>query len=147
MKFNSSAYKKADSILEQVINAIKNKDKKALMKLFSKKALSETDDIENRIYYLFEFVEGIVESWEIDKWSFAQSNNYGKKVTTLRAWYKVITDRENYLFFLMTYTIDAENFDNVGLYALCVIKEDDEATQFTNWQDMMIAGIYKPNNK
>ena len=62
----------------------------------------------------------------------------------LISWYTVTTDKEKYKFFVIDYTKDTINPDNAGLYTLRVIKAEDEYTQFAPWQDMQIAGIYKP---
>lgn len=60
---------KADARTEQIISALKEKDVDALKSLFSKKALDEADDFEKDAEYLFEFVEGSIETWEVDGWS------------------------------------------------------------------------------
>lgn len=59
-------------------------------------------------------------------------------------YFTVKTDKDEYRFFLMDYSIDTINPDNEGLYTLWVIKKADEDTQFTNWTNMEIAGIFKP---
>ena len=79
-----------------------------------------------------------------DKWSSGESIEHGKKSVMLRAWYTVETDKDKYMFFIIDYTEDTINTDNAGLYTLRVIKAEDKDTQFTYWQDMKIAGIYKP---
>ncbi len=51
---SSSDEKKAEIRIKQVIEAIKKKDKDALKAMFSKHALSEADDMNGRMDYLFE---------------------------------------------------------------------------------------------
>lgn len=49
------------------------------------------------------------------------------------------------MFFIVYFTKDTINPNNEGLYSLRVIKAEDEETQFAGyWEDMVIAGIYKP---
>ena len=54
----------------------------------------------------------------------------------------------NISFIFIDYLIDAENPDNVGLYTLRVIHEEDEYTELGGkWDDIEIPGIYKPDQK
>ena len=62
----------------------------------------------------------------------------------ISSWYTVSTNQEDYLFFVLDYAKDTINPDNEGLYTLRVIKSEDEEKEFTYWQDMMLPGIYKP---
>jgi hypothetical protein len=140
----SNEDKKADARMEQVLSAIKDKDKEAMKALFSKQALDENKDFDNGINYLYSFFQGDVKSWERDAWSSGESTRNGKKSIMLRYWYTVETDNGKYMFFIIDYTEDTINPDNAGLYTLRVIKAEDKDTQFTSWQDMKIAGIYKP---
>lgn len=136
--------KKADARLEQVIEAIKNKDKDVLKSMFSKQALDETDDFDGSMDYLFDFFQGEVDSWKSNGSIVSETNNYGHKTKEVKSFYNVDTDKQEYLFFLLEYTVDTDHPDNVGLYTLRVIKAEDKETQFGYWQDMKIAGIYKP---
>ncbi len=140
----SSEDKQADARLEQVLEAIKKEDKKALKSLFSKKALEEAEDIDSRIEYLFTLIQGEVEIWERDALSSYESIGGGKRSESIQSWYTVTTDTYEYKFFLLDYSVDTINPDNAGLYTLRAIKAEDEKTQFTFWQDMAIAGIYMP---
>jgi len=135
---------KADARLEQIILAIKDNDRETLKSLFSKKALEEANDFENAVDYLFGFIEGTIESWERENWYSGGLIEKGKKNTIICSWHKFTTDKKNYLVFLTDYPTDTFDPDNVGLYALRIIREDDKKTQFTYWQDMQIAGIYMP---
>lgn len=140
----SSEDKKADARIEQILSAIKEKDKKAMKALFSKQAIDETKDFDDGIDYLLGFLQGDVKSWKRDKWSSDESIESGKKSLMLRSWYTVSTDKNKYLFFVVDFTENTINPNNAGLYTLRVIKAEDKETQFGYWQDMKIAGIYKP---
>ena len=48
-----------------------------------------------------------------------------------------------YSFFMLNYPVDDFNPDNVGLYTLRIVKEEDEDTQMFK-KDMSKAGIYVP---
>ncbi|HEX9059711.1 MAG TPA: DUF5104 domain-containing protein [Clostridia bacterium] len=140
----SSEDKKADARIEQILSAIKDKDRETIKALFSKQALDESKDFDSGIDYLLSFFQGDVKSWKRDKWSSGESIEHGKKSVMLRSWYTVETDKDKYMFFIIDYTEDTINPNNAGLYTLRVIKAEDKDTQFTYWQDMKLAGIYKP---
>ena len=59
-----SREEKVDYRFKKVIEALEKKDKEALKAVFSKQALSDAEDFDERMDYLFEFFEGTVESWE-----------------------------------------------------------------------------------
>ena len=136
--------KKANTRTEQIIEALKNEDKAALKAVFSKQALDDADDFDGSMEYLFEFFQGNIESWEQSGFTSETSRESGKKSVMLISWYNVTTDSDKYRFFVIDYSEDSFNKNNIGVYALRVIKAVDEETQFTYWQDMNIAGIYKP---
>lgn len=137
---------KADARLEQVVEAMEDKDKDALKTMFSEQASEEAEDFDGRMDYLFEFVQGNIESWKaIVSGAVDETNHYGHKVKKSRSWYTVTTDQEEYLFFLVEYTEDTDHPENVGLYMLQVIKAKDQDTQFDGGQNILCAGIYKPD--
>lgn len=137
--------KKADARLEQVLNAIKNQDKDALKELFSKKAMSEAEDFDEGAEYLFELFQGKVESWDGDGGpTVYESIEYGKITKEMISAYDVVTDKQAYIFCLIDYPQDTQNPDNAGLYALRVVKAEDEKTQLSGWQSMKVPGIYVP---
>lgn len=144
MMISDDSDKKAEARMEQILAALKNKDTDAMKALFSKKALSEADDFEGQMDYLFDFFQGSVKSWKKTGLSSDKSIENGKKSTMLRSWYTVTTNKEKYRLFVIDYSVDSINPDNAGLYTLRMIKGADEATQFTYWQDMEKAGAYMP---
>lgn len=115
--------------------------------MFSKKALSEANDFDESMDYLFGFFKGSVTSHKRNAGPLVdESIEHGNKMKESKTWYSVDTDKQKYLFFLLEYTVDTANPDNVGLYTLRVIRVENEKTQFGSWQDMKIPGIYKPGN-
>jgi hypothetical protein len=135
--------RKADKRIEQILEIIKDNDGEALKLLFSKQSLSEAKDIDGQIDYLFDFFQGDIESWERTGFSSETSKNYGKESIKLISSYTVVTDKDKYSFIIRDYTKDTIKPDNTGLYALCVIKADEEEAYYNNGQEME-AGIYKP---
>jgi len=137
---------KADIRLKQIIESIKSKDKDSLKTIFSKQALNEAEDLNGRTDYLFNFVQGNIESWEtIVHGATNESNDHGSRIKKSSSWYYVNTDKQKYLFFFWECTIDTDHPENVGIYMLQVIKAEDKVTQFDGGGQLTkCAGIYKP---
>lgn len=142
----SNDEEKADILLEEIIEAINKEDKDSLKSIFSVQALNEAEDIDGRINYLFDFVQGNIESWEtIVHGATNESIDHGSKVKSSMSWYYVDTEDQKYLLFFVEYTIDTDNPDNIGVYMLQVIKSEDKETQFEGFgPNTRCAGIYKP---
>ena len=133
--------KQADLRMEQIVSALKEKDKEVLKSLFSKRAIDETEDFDNDVVYLFELVQGDVSSWERDGKSSDGLYEHGKKSLTLRFAFNYTTDEESYRFFVIDNYIDTIDPDNQGLYMLELIKFVDQK-DLEAWQDRIRAGIY-----
>ena len=131
----------ADARMEQIISAIKAYDKEALKSLFSKKAIDEANDFEDGVDYLFELLQGDINTYERDGFSGDGLIEYGKKSLMIRFAFNVKTDEDLYKFFVIDYNTDTINSDNQGVYMLELIKFTDEK-DLKSWQDRMRAGIY-----
>ena len=135
----------AEKRLEQILETLKIKDKDTLRAMFSKRVFEGSEMIDESIDYLFAFFQGEVISWEeaggliVD-----QSFRHGNRITEMKSFYTIDTNKQKYLIFIFDYTEDTANPENVGLYTLRVIKEEDKETQWSYWQDMKIPGIYRP---
>ena len=139
--FNDDSIKAKDR-LEQLIEAVENRDKDALRAMFSEQALEEAEELDGRMYWLFDFVSGDITSWEQEGGSNNASNNRGHKWKESRYWFFVNTDTEKYVFYTVEYPEDTEHPENVGLYMLRVrvykVEERDQSIGRDEWQ----AGIY-----
>ena len=135
-----SEEKRADARMEQIISAIKENDKESLKSLFSKKALDEANDFENDINYLFEFLQGSIDTWERDGIAGSESIRYGKKSSMIRFAINVDTTKDTYMFYVIDYYIDTIDPDNQGVYMLEVRLQDSPNTGA--WQERMRAGLY-----
>ena len=141
MIFNNDDIK-ADDRFTQIINAIKGKDSDVIKKIYSLQALSEAVDIEKRIDNMIDAVQGTKISWERTGLSSSTSTKNNKKVIQVRSHYKVITEVDEYYFFVLEFTKDSLNTDNVGVYMLQFSKYADRIN-LPSWQDSLCAGIYK----
>ena len=146
--FRDSDEKIAKNGMEQGLDAVVRKDKEALKSMFSKTALAEAEDFENRMDYLFNFFQGEVKPWKDDDRNSGpavhEHNDHGHVTKEFTYWYYIDTDKESYLFFIVDYVEDTDHPDNVGLYTLRAIRAEDRETEFTNSLYMKIPGIYKP---
>jgi len=140
---------KADVRMEQIMLAIKNNNKELLMSLFSKKALNEAENFENRIDYLFDFLEGNINSWKIDKNEFESTANTGRDGDSIMIRFPIIinTDKDDYLIFVFDYHTDTINPDNEGIYMLQIMKLSDRNNDWGEWYERLCAGIYDPKSE
>ena len=142
--FFSSEEEIADRKFGQIVEGVNEKDPEKIKGVFSEQALTECDNIDEGIEYLYDLFDGGITSWSQDHWSSGDSMHYGTVVSSIRSWYNVETDRGSFLVFMLDYTRNDPEPGKEGLYALRAIKEENRATQFTYWQDMEIPGIYIP---
>ena len=144
---------KANARLEQVIQIIEEQDKDALRALFSKNALIEAEDFDENADCLFKFIQGKIDSWEKTSGPHvSDSIDRGQKTKNVSSFYFVSTDKNKYFFLLEEITVDIKKPNNVGLYLLLVVKEEDEAKiwdgdnkiLFDGRQDIPRFGVYLP---
>jgi len=137
----------ADIRFQKIIEALENKDKEALKKMFSSKALKEAKDIDGGIDYIMEFYKGNMKSKEgtIPR---KDSINNGEKKSELDCMYIVTTDEDTYIVFFIDQILDSKNPDNVGIYMLQIIKKSDREKEFDGGGDKTkCAGIYRPDTE
>ena len=132
----------ADKRMKQIIAAITSKDEDSLKAMFSSKAISEADDIDEKINHLFEFFQGKVKTNERKGLSFYDSVESRKVMKKeYYSWYRVNTEKYNYFFIIIEFPVDILYPDNVGIYTLMVIKSDEESIEFS-WEEIEKAGVY-----
>ncbi len=135
----------ADERLEQVLHALQQQDRAGLKAMFSQTALSQAEDFDGCMDYLFSFFEGNVISWESSGGpGVVEDIDMGKIRKKFTSWYYIKTDRQSYIFFLVEYVSDDKNPENVGLHTLRVILQEDEETEFVRFDEMEQPGIYRP---
>ena len=138
---STSEGRRADERIEDIVSAIENKDKEALKSLFSKIAIEEAENFDSDADYLFELIQGNIESWERDGWSSGGRNNHGKRTMMIRYVFDLVTDEDVYRFFVIDYNEDTIDPDNEGVYMLELIEFTDRS-DWASWQERMRAGIY-----
>lgn len=136
---------KAEARLEQVVTAINGQDKEALKEMFSKQVLDEAEDLDGRIDYLFEFIQGDIVSWAREAGNVDSSSNYGIRQTDSKYEFSIKTEQSEYMIFIFEVTENTEYPENVGLYMLQVYEPKDRASQFDWGNEKKCAGIYLPD--
>lgn len=133
----------ADKRMEQLFNAFQKYDCDSVIKLFSKKAILENEDINADIKSLFEYIEGKELSWSRDESPISlDDTEKGNQRKLLLTWYTLKTTKQTYLIFLADYPVDEIEPDNVGIYTLKIIKESEENKLTGALEDWIIPGIY-----
>lgn len=111
-----------DARMEQIGAALIAQDAAALKAMYSKRALEEAPDLDNRLDDLLSlFPKGHI-TWSLESWGSDGTNDYGQKTEMLTAFYKVSAGGKDYSLGFMDFTRnDVLDPDNVGLYALGVV--------------------------
>ena len=125
---------------KQIISAINGGNRDALKSLFSKKALDEADDIDSKIDYVFEIMQGEIDSWKVESRGSIKSIRYGKKSWMIRFSITISTAKEDYVIFVIDYNVDTMNSDNQGVYML-EFSKSSYSGEWNYWQNRMCAGI------
>lgn len=126
----SNDEKKSIKRLEQVLDALEDQDAEALKSLFSQKALEETESFEENVDALFELFQGEILTKEKPSGPTVyegHNDGYSGRWKEISSYYYVQTDKERYFFLMKDYPVDTSHPDNVGLYLLLVVKENDES--------------------
>ena len=131
--------------IQKIIDALNAKDREAMKAAFSSSALDEAKDMADGIDYLFALIPEEIQGCKRDTYVEDSRVRYGHEVIEMKEWYTISTQNGTYAFFILEYTVDNKQSENVGIYALRACKEEDKDTHFTYWQDMQIAGIYVPD--
>jgi len=133
------SHRKADARMEQIADALNDRDAAALKEMFSTYALEKATGIDDGLDYLLSFFPNGGISWEGNTVDSEGHTSSGKKSEVLFAFYKVSAEGNDFWLFFADFTVnEVENPDNVGVYALGVTPwtEDlhsGEAEPFFDW--------------
>ncbi len=122
---NERAYAKAK--MNEVLDSIENNDNESLKKLFSKKAITQLNDIDQSIYSLFDYFQGDFVSY--DDWAGSGGEttwDNGYKQEIIYSSFDVKTSTNEYRFAFKIVTVDTADKDNVGIHSLYIIKMEDD---------------------
>jgi len=118
--------------VEKIMSAIKAEDREALKALFSQRALDEAYDIDSEIDFLFDFIQGDIESWE------ASSSRGGAKLTgggrtlelSLIHHIYINTDADDYRLGVSDRAIDVYNPDYEGVSSMAIRRLSEPEKRF-----------------
>ena len=126
-----------EEIFDELLEKLEKQDKKGITEMFSKTALKEAENYEENLDYLFEFFQGEVIDWEY----YGGHNSYRRNTGEIEyykkgeSWYKVETDKQTYILFFSVCFADSRDSDNLGMYAIRILKEEDEEKKFP-WDEV-----------
>lgn len=123
-RFFNTSKQAAQEKIEQLLNTIENRDKNALKKLFSEKALTEAENIDENIVTLFDFIQGEVISYSMDGGLYsAGEREYGDVRKELQVSFEFVTSVDTYQAAIMFFPLDNFDSSNVGIYSFYVRKK------------------------
>lgn len=135
--YNNNDCEVSNNKFEEVLNAIQNKDKKALKSLFAKNALAEVENFDDSAEELFGYYDGNYTSY--DDWGGPYATGeikYGNKITELRPTYDIVTDKGNYRATMKMISVDTNDSGNIGVWSIYFIKaENDDDLSCAYWGD------------
>ena len=135
----------ASKRFEQILKILLSEDKEALRALFSTRALQEAKQINEYIDSIFILFQGDILSWgKAGGVIVDQSFRSGDRLKEVKSFFTIDINEQNHIIFILDYTEDTANSENVGLYTLRIIKEEERETEWGFWQDMVLPGIYIP---
>ena len=133
---------RAAALVEEIVSAFNAGDREAMRALFSEKAQSECEDLDDQIDQMFSFIQGEIVSWEMDDgFSSSRSIEYGDERLMIRPGADLETESNSYCFFIISYPIDTMTPENQGLYMLEVYEASYDG-EWEAWQNRMRAGIH-----
>jgi len=112
---------RCDARMEQIVEALNNRDTDALKAMFSQQALDQATDIDRGLEYLVSFFPDGIESWKQSGCASEERVSSGKKTELLNPCYIVSADGSDYYLCFADFTVnDVINPNNVGIYLLGV---------------------------
>lgn len=146
IKVNDNVKKQVNGQFEKVLTAISSKNKDGLYQLFSIDGQMQGSDFDKGESYVFDLLQGNLVRWKTDV--MEESIIYAS-FTEIYAWYTLETDQGKYRIFMSTYIKNEADEKDVGLYALRMIKAEDEnkgENKFFSVPELMDdPGIYIPS--
>lgn len=123
----------ANKTFEQLLDAIENKDKDKLKKLFAKNILQQSN-IDSNIDYLFSFFQGKIVSYsDFVSGPMVEEERSDNHIKIMQSNYDVETDKQKYRFAVKLVTIDTNIPDNIGINSIYIIHAEDTDVEKAYW--------------
>lgn len=133
-------YDHDQKLANSLVDALKQKDKNSVRKLFSQNAISDAKDFEGQLDDLFEYVSGEINSVTEPHSSESASAHYGHVVRKLYGTFRISTNNTTYTVDYCKCIKDTDDRKNVGLVSLRVYPTEDEKLYAETYDPS-----YKPN--
>ena len=122
---NKVAYK----TMKKVVEAIRDQDKDALKSMFSIQALAEADDFDGSMDYLFEFIQGEIESLEIIKglsiFDGINDDGSGRSWKMIDSIGDIETSEQKYHISIQEVTKHSKEAERIGISSFSIISAED----------------------
>lgn len=136
--FEDSDQQVSDEIIETVLDGINNEDTDSIKNIFSEKAVSESENFDDNVQSLFDFIDGEVVSYEeSDPPSSFDSSDSDYKIKLIKSYYYMSTNSEKYFILIENYAINTKNIDNQGVKCLIIVKADDRQKVFDRSENIL----------
>ena len=138
--------KVSSEILENLVTTLAKDDKEGLNSLFSEEVKNSCKTLAVDTDYLLSFFKGEIINYEENGQEFIEENDYGKTIKKLVTSVDIETTDGKYSMFLVYYIQHDSKPDFEGLYALRVIKSEDEenGNLWGYYEDMELPGVFNP---
>ncbi len=138
----------SDNRIKYIIKSIEDNNSSALMSMFSGQAGEDAGSLSDSIQCFLDSFDDHGLVWESNAGPMVEEAvDYGIKTKKITNWYNVSGTKKNYIFFFVEWLRDDTNNENVGVYTLRIMEEEDIEEQFIKYDRMEIPGIYyNPGN-
>lgn len=130
----------AQARLEQVVDAIKNKDRDAIKAMFSEQVLNDVEDLDGGIDYLFATFPNGIDSWDKIGGSEKGSRRYGSRTARRSYSYNVYAGDAHYVLAIVEQTVETEHPEKIGMHSIVTWISNEKMPDFR----YPTAGIYVP---
>jgi len=135
-----------DEMAQQIVAALDARDKEVLRSLFSEKALSEADDMDEGLDYIMETYKGTSKTYESGGSQIQDHYGSPGRTKTIFGFYNIETNYKSYMLYFEYQLIDASSPDAIGLTFVKLVDFDmwdrDEANRDSSSYGKV--GIYNP---
>ena len=133
-------------ILEDLLDAIQNKDKAAVLSMFSLKSIDESENLEDDITCLFDYIAEVNFAKEYTIKNIGETTyksiDHGHKTTDTSSYFSVEFDSEAYLVAIKHYADNADASEINGVYSVLFVKESEKDNYLDKWKKDNAPGIH-----
>ena len=133
MMQNDSDKEKANAVMEPLVEALEEKDVERVKELFSKYALENSDNLDEKIEELMDYYPGYDGEYEVTI-STEESMSFGVVWYALHATYDLLKGDQSYEIRLTIFSRNDTERDKIGLYSIQVMTPEAKPEGF-KWRN------------